>query len=103
MLNLTALCIALLLWQAVRLARSRRDVLLLPVVFASAYIVAFFLVGLLGFHGFLNDFHLASADFVKAVLRVWLFLFGLYAIATALFYALDRALRVRKQPSNPSS
>ncbi len=65
----------------------------LPEVLAVGYIIAFHLVGLVGFGGLTRDIHPPYGEYLLSVLRVTVGLFLVYVIATALLFALNRALR----------
>jgi hypothetical protein len=62
--------IALLLWRAVGRATNTISVCLLPAVFTLGYIVAFHLIGAIGFPGLLRDLRSSPGDYVVSMLRV---------------------------------
>ena len=97
----TFLGMALLLWLGVKNAQTIGTVFLLPILFALGYIIAFYLVGVFGFHGFLNDFDLSSAGYIKSVLSVFVAVFVLYAAGAVLLYLLNKALQSKQVNTTP--
>jgi hypothetical protein len=86
-IGLALICMVVLLWQGVKEAQTRATLFRLPLLLALGYIIAFHVVGVLGFRGLLRDWDF-SADYLMSVLRVTIIVFVLYAIGTALLYLL---------------
>ncbi len=95
-IGLTLLSLALLLWNGIKKAKNWVTLLLLPTLLALGYVVAFYAIGFLGFHGLLRDMGF-SADYLLSVLRVTAVVFVLYVIGTGLLCF------VRKMTDAPSA
>jgi hypothetical protein len=90
-ISLACLGVAFLLWRGVRNASGPTSLCLLPVVLAVGYIVAFHLVGIIGFRGLMRDIHPPYGEYLWSVLRVAVVLLVVYSIVTALLFAFKRA------------
>jgi hypothetical protein len=90
-ISLAALSVGVLLWCGVRNAPDWISLFLLPVTLAVGYILAFHLLGILGFSGLLNDLHSPYDEYFLSVFRVTVVLFLLYGIATILLFMVNRA------------
>jgi hypothetical protein len=90
---ITGLAICALLWEGVRRSKRVLTVCLLPFALAFGWVLAFHLLGLLGFPGLLNDAWPPWLDYVLSVLRVTGYLLVMYGLATALFFAMIRGFR----------
>lgn len=93
---LALLSVALLLWHGVRRTADVRSLWLLPVVLAVGYVVAFHVVGALGFPGLLSSLDAPFGAYLWSVLRVTVALLVPYGIATALLAVVSRALQRRR-------
>ena len=82
-----------LLWEGVRRSKGILAVCLFPVVLAFGYVVAFHLLGLLGFPGLLADARQPWLDYLLPLLHVTATLFVLYGVATVGFFAINRGFR----------
>jgi hypothetical protein len=89
----TGLAICALLWEGVRRSKRIFTVCLLPITLALGYVLAFHLLGLLGFPGLLSDAWPPWLDYALAVVRVTGYLLVLYGVATVLFFAINRGFR----------
>jgi ABC-type enterochelin transport system permease subunit len=93
---ISALSMSLFLWGWLRNEERRRVQLLMPVLLAVGYSIAFHLVGLVAFPGLLADADW-STDYAKSVLSVTAVMFGCYSIATGfLCFLLKRKLKMEK-------
>ena len=90
---ITGLVICTLLWEGVRRSRGILALCLLPVVLALGYVVAFHLLGMLGFPGLLSDARQPWLDYLLSLLHVTGTLLVLYGLTTALFFAISRGFR----------
>ncbi len=90
---ITGLAVCTLLWEGVRRSRGILAVCLLPVVLALGYVVAFHLLGLLGFPSLLADARQPWLDYLLPLLHVTGTLFVLYGLATPGFFAINRGFR----------
>lgn len=90
-ITLSGLSVGFLLWSGVRNASGPTSLCLLPLVFAIGYIIAFHLVGLIGYRGLMRDIHPPYGDYLWSVLRVAVVLLVVYSIVTALLFAFKRA------------
>src|ERR1035438_9385216 len=89
----TGLAVCALLWEGVRRSSGVLSGCMMPALLALGYLVAFHLVGLLGFPGLLSDAREGSIYYLLDVLQGMGVLFVFYGMATALFFALNRGFR----------
>jgi len=90
---ITGLAVCTLLWVGVRRSKGILAVCTLPVLLTLSYVVAIHLLGVLGFPGLLKDAWPPWLDYFLSVLYVSGFLLAMYALATLLFFAVNRGLR----------
>jgi hypothetical protein len=90
-ISLAALSVGILLWCGVRNAPDWISLFLLPLTLAVGYIIAFHLLGVIGFPGLLNDLHSPYGEYFSSVFRVIVVLYLLYGIATILLFTVNRA------------
>ena len=100
---ITGLAIGTLLWEGVRRSKRILAVCLLPFTLALGYVLAFHLLGVLGFPGLLSDAWPPWLDFFLSVLRVTGNLLVLYGLTTALFFAINRGFRRIRLHTNQQS
>jgi hypothetical protein len=91
--GLTMVAVAMLLWFAIKQAKTWVVLLQLPVLLAIGYSIAFHLVGLLGFRGLLRDTEF-SPDYLLSVLGTTGILLVLYIIGATFLYFVDKILGV---------
>lgn len=87
---LACLSVALLLWRGVRNSTGLTSLCLLPLVLAAGYVIAFHLVGVIGFRALMRDVHPPYGEYLWSVLRVAVVLLFVYGIVTALLFGLHR-------------
>ena len=90
-ISLAGLSVGILLWRGVRNATDSTSLFLLPLTLAVGYIIAFHLLGVIGFAGLLTDLHSPYDEYFWSVFRVTVGLFLLYGIATVLLFMVNRA------------
>jgi hypothetical protein len=90
---ITGLAVCTLLWEGVRRSKRIVAVCTLPVLLTLSYVAAFHLLGVLGFPGLLKDAWPPWLDYFLSVLYVSGILLAMYALATLLFFAVNRGLR----------
>src|ERR1035441_3418924 len=88
----------ILLWEGVRRSKRILAVCLLPFTLAFGFVLAFHLLGLLGFFGLLSDAYPPWLDYFLSVLRVTCNLLVLYGLTTVLFFAVNRGFNRVKRP-----
>jgi hypothetical protein len=101
---ITGLAVCALLWEGVRRSKGLLGVWLLPVLLTLGYVVAFHLLGVLGFPGLLSDAWPPWLDYFLGVLYVSGVLMAIYGLATLLFLAVNRGFRrIRSQERRHST
>jgi hypothetical protein len=90
---ITGLAVCTLLWKGVRRSKGILDVCVLPFLLTLSYVVAFHLLGVLGFPGLLKDAWPPWLDYFLSVLYVSGILLAIYGLATLLFFAVHRSFR----------
>jgi hypothetical protein len=96
-ISIACLSVAFLLWRGVRSTNSPTSLCLLPVVLAIGYIIAFHLVGMIGFPGLIRDIHTPYSEYLWSLLRVAVVLLFVYGAVTTLLFGFDRVWhRARK-------
>lgn len=90
---ITGLAVCTLLWEGVRRSMGILAVCPLPVLLTLGYVVAFHLLGVLGFPGLLKDAWPPWLDYLLSVLYVSGILLAIYGLATLLFFAVNRGFR----------
>lgn len=93
---LTVFSMACLLWYGVRVTKTLRERILLPILCAMGYVIAYLLLGLTFFHGLMNGLAASPASYAKAVLSVLLVVCVLYAAGTVLFSFASRLIAETK-------
>jgi hypothetical protein len=99
-LGLTFAGVILLLWWLLKGTDTIRSAFVAAVSLSLAYVVAFHLVGALGFPGLLKDFDLASFDYILSALRVFAAVLVLYTVCSAAVFGALR-LRLRRSQKCP--
>ena len=90
---ITGLAVCTLLWGGVRRSKGILVVCLLPVLLTLGYVVAFHLLGVLGFPGLLKDAWPPWLDYFLEVMYVSGILLAIYGLTTLLFFAVNRGFR----------
>ena len=87
---ITGLAVCTVLWEGVRRSKGIPAACLLPILLTLGYVVAFHVLGILGFTGLLNDAWPPWLDYFLSVLRGGGILMAMYGLATLLFLAVSR-------------
>jgi hypothetical protein len=90
---IVGLAVCTLLWEGVRRSKGILTVCALPFLLTLSYVLAIHLLGMLGFPGLLRDAWPPWLDYFLSVLRMSGDLLVMYGLATALLFAMSRALR----------
>jgi len=90
---ITGFAVCTLLWEGVRRSKRILAVCTLPVLLTLTYVAAIHLLGVLGFPGLLKDAWPPWLDYLLSVLYVSRILLVMYALATLLFFAVNRGMR----------
>jgi len=93
---LAIVALGTLLWHEVRKTPSYAPLCLLPLVLSLGYLVAFHLLGLIGFRGLMKDLQF-DIDYLWSILGVLVTVSLLYGIATTALALLART-RFRREP-----
>ncbi len=100
---ITGLAVCTLLWEGVRRSKRILALCLLPFALAVGYVLAFHLLGVLGFPSLLSDAGPPWLDFFLSVLHVMGNLLVLYGLTTLLFFAISRSFRKIRLQANQHS
>jgi hypothetical protein len=90
---ITGLAVCSLLWEGVRRSKGILTTCALPFLLTLSYVVAFHLLGVLGFPGLLKDAWSPWLDYFLSALYVSGILLAIYGPATLLFFAVNIVFR----------